>query len=292
MTVSESANGAPLGEVIDPRERPNVPALGVGDWLAERTAIGAPALTGFLPGEPPDENEPGNFFPVSRVIPLPLTLPADDYPPGHPRTTVQSLQGDERIHPEAARRMLALLTIMAPVYGAYLPSWDPRPVAPWRMGGLARWAYERGAPCEQDRKRAEPRVAALPDRLRTIATRNQVYVVSTAPVRRQDRALLRAVFAAMSTDLGDDDLDAVARRNGLTSFLDEQRRKDAQKLTDRGRMFLGGVLGVWPWVHTEHGRLPTDWRTSPAFTAPLERWHAAAIRAADEQLDRQRRLWP
>ena len=110
-------------------------------------------------------------------------------------------------------------------------------------------------------------------------------------------AWLRRVAAAVASDLGDHDLTEVSAR--LLGLHDHEIPNvgmpgstpgypgRAGECRRHGRELLA-ILGCWPWVHAERGRLPGSWRDDPAFIEPLLAWHDRALVELERELARSR----
>jgi hypothetical protein len=102
--------------------------------------------------------------------------------------------------------------------------------------------------------------------------------------------MARYIAAAVAYDLGGYELSEVsAKVLGLHDH--EQRRAGEPAKASEFRRFGRGllaVLGVWPWVHAESGKLLKRWRADQSFLEPLRVWHERACSEREQELARCR----
>lgn len=255
-----------------------IPGLDLPNWLEEITPEGALALSMAAEG-----------MYVFAPFPLPLTELKD---PGarEGASWVESKlarlqlekRGGRQIDDDARKQIARILN--GPQRPDGRPGWHPDE-ARRRTAALA-WAYTAEI-TDADRERARQAMAE--------ANSNTGVIVPTKGFRRGDRGIMRGIHLAVSQDIGGA---SPAELSGMARLRDHERFNEAdagqpvegdhrslRRLISPAREILWH-LGAWPWTHAPAGRLPADWRTSEAFTAPLAAWHSASLAEARGRLDR------
>jgi hypothetical protein len=106
------------------------------------------------------------------------------------------------------------------------------------------------------------------------------------------RGIARRLAVAVAFDLGNHSLTEVNAkvlcwRDHELASVDENGARELRKPARR----FWAQLGVWPWAHAPHGRLPKTWRTEVAFLDPLQAWYQRARREVDQEFAASARAW-
>jgi hypothetical protein len=228
----------------------SISPLSYVEQIGALALIGAPALRCAPYGLPSEEEI---VMPLTQPLPLGPALPDEPWD-------------------WLSRRLRAYVTVQFPRSGGALSATAIKRLCAMLAPGPRRWG---GLPCYWPAPPRAERAWAGSQRVGSIG---------------------RAVLTAAAADLGEADLNQISvallglhdhQIIGRDTVREDGDPRRARMYQQEGRRLLAH-LGCWPWAHAPEGRLPSGWRDSADYLAPLREWHQMVTDGWENECERAR----